>query len=109
MNSPSFHLKQVVGIVFSILFLLATAQAASFDCEKAATEVERLVCGSEELSKLDESLNKAYLKALERTDIEGQTIKSQRQWLKNERYACHNAVCLKKAYEARIKELEASR
>ena len=79
--------------------------AASFDCGKATSEVEKLICGDDELSKLDESLNKAYLQALQRTDIKKQTIESQRQWLKNERNACQNAECIKEAYETRIKEL----
>jgi uncharacterized protein len=103
-SSPSC-LKQVVGTMFGMLFLLTSAYAASFDCGKAASEVEKLICGDDELSILDESLNKAYLKALERPDIRKQMIESQRQWLKNERNACKNAECLKKAYETRIKEL----
>jgi uncharacterized protein len=81
------------------------AHAASFDCGKAASEVEKIICGDDELSRLDESLNNAYLQALKRTDIKEQMIKSQRQWLKNERNACQNAECIKKAYETRIKEL----
>jgi uncharacterized protein len=105
MNSSPFCLKQTAGIILSMLFLLATAHAASFDCGKATSEVEKLICGDDELSILDESLNKAYLKALERPDIRKQMIESQRQWLKNERNACKNAECLKKAYETRIDEL----
>jgi uncharacterized protein YecT (DUF1311 family) len=105
MNSTALYLKLIVGIIFSMLFLLTTAQAASFDCEKAASEVEKLICGDDELSRLDESLNKAYLQALKRNDIKKQTIERQRQWLKNERNACQNAECLRKAYETRIKEL----
>ena len=105
MNSSPFYLKLIVGITFGMLFLLTTAQAASFDCGKAASEVEKIICSDDELSRLDESLNKAYLEALKRTDIKKQIIESQRQWLKNERNACQNAECLKNAYETRIKEL----
>jgi|GEM_PF-1964391 len=79
--------------------------AASFDCGKAASEVEKLICSDDELSKLDDSLSKAYLQALKRADIKEQTIRSQRQWLKNERNTCQNAECIRKAYETRIKEL----
>ena len=68
-------------------------------------KVEKLICGDEELSKLDDSVSKAYVQALKRTDMKEQMIETQRKWLKNERNACHNAECLKKAYEARIKEL----
>lgn len=78
--------------------------AESFDCQKATSEVEKIICGDYELSNLDESLNKAYLQALEWKDIKNRIIKSQRQWLKV-RNACKNAECLKNAYEARIKEL----
>ena len=102
---------KIQNLILPALFLLTIAvnvDAASFDCGKAASEVEKLICGDDELSKLDESLNKAYLQALKRTDIKEQTIKSQRQWLKNERNACQNAECIKKAYETRIKELRLS-
>ena len=94
-------------ILATCFFLLITGNvsAASFDCAKASSEVEKLICSDAELSKLDESLSKAYLQALKRTDIKKQTIESQRQWLKNERNACRNAECVKKAYEIRIKEL----
>jgi len=106
MNSSPFYLKQIVRIILGMLFLLTTALAASFDCGKAASEVEKLICGDDELSRLDESLSKAYLEVLERADIKEKIIKSQKQWLKNERDACQNAECLKKAYESRIGELE---
>jgi uncharacterized protein len=89
---------------FFLLIIAGNIDAASFDCGKAASEIEKLICGDDELSKLDESLNKAYLEALKRT-IKKQIIKSQRQWLKNERNACQNAECIKKAYETRIWEL----
>ena len=78
--------------------------AASFDCGKATSEVEKIICGDDELSRLDESLNKAYLQALEWKDIKNRIVKSQRQWLKV-RNACKDAECLKNAYEVRIKEL----
>ncbi len=90
---------------FLLLFIAGNVDAASFDCSKAASEVEKLICGNEELSRLDESLNESYLKALERPDIRKQMIESQRQWLKNQRNACKNAEYLKKAYQTRIKEL----
>ena len=78
---------------------------ASFDCGKATSEVEKLICSDDELSKLDESLNKAYLQALKRTDTKKQIVETQKQWLNNERNACQNAKCIKRAYEARMKEV----
>lgn len=88
-----------IFVIPSVIF------AASFDCGKATSEIEKLICSNDELSKLDESLNEAYLRALNRTDIKQQTIKSQRQWLENERNVCQNVECIKSAYETRIKEL----
>jgi uncharacterized protein len=98
-------IRNLILGAFFLLMIVGNGDAASFDCGKAASEVEKLICGNDELSRLDESLNKAYLEALKRADIKEQTIKSQRQWLKNERNACQNAECIKKAYETRIKEL----
>lgn len=87
------------------MLILTAAQAASFDCGKAVSEIEKLICDNDELSKLDESLNEAYLQALKKTDIKKQATKSQKQWLKNVRNVCQNVDCIKDAYETRIKEL----
>jgi uncharacterized protein len=38
-----------------------TAQAASFDCAKAQSKVEHLICDNPEISKLDEELNAAHV------------------------------------------------
>jgi uncharacterized protein len=105
MNLAPVYLRHIVPVIFSALLLPIIAQAASFDCGKAVTEVEKLICSDEDLSRLDESLNREYLEALKRTDIKEHIIKSQRQWLKYERNLCENAVCLKIVYETRIKEL----
>jgi uncharacterized protein len=90
---------------FLLLMIAGNIHAASFDCGKASSEVEKIICSDEELSKLDESLSEAYLQALKRAYIKRQAIESQRKWLKNHRNTCQNAECLKRAYETRIKEL----
>lgn len=105
MNHSHFHLKQVSVFIFIFLFFVASVQAASFDCVKSLSHIEKLICSDEALSTLDESLNEAYLKALKRTDIKTKAMKSQKQWLKNTRNICQSTECLKKAYETRIKEL----
>lgn len=98
-------IHNLILAIFFLLMLAGNVDAASFDCGKAATEIEKLICGDDELSRLDESLHKAYLQALQRTDMRRQTIESQRQWLKSERNVCQNAECIKRAYEIRISEL----
>jgi len=94
---------------FFLLTFAGNLHAASFDCSKATSEVEKIICGDDELSKLDQALNKAYLQALKRTDMKKRTIENQRLWLKNERNACKDAECLKKAYQTRITELKPCR
>ncbi|MDR2081796.1 MAG: hypothetical protein LBP54_07940 [Campylobacteraceae bacterium] len=54
-----------VGRNMKKLLLLLTLSttlllSASFDCNKAKTDIEKLICSDEELSKLDDELGKAY-------------------------------------------------
>ena len=70
------------------------------------SEVEKIICSDDELSKLDESLQKAYVKALKRSDIKEQLIISQGEWLRNVRNICTNLECIENAYNTRIKELD---
>ncbi len=99
-------MKIFAGIILSWTILLSpTVQAASFDCAKAATKIEKLICGDVGLSKLDEDLNKTYLKILERNDVKQQAVRNQRQWLKDIRNICQSIECLNNAYVIRIKEI----
>ena len=96
-------MKQITSMVLAVAGLLLSlpAHAASFDCAKATTKVERLICADAELSKLDEELNAAYKTALQ-DEKQANTIKqAQKQWLK-ERNNCADAVCVKGVYEERL-------
>jgi len=102
-------LKQI-NLVFLGWLLLGwllpgTAGAASFDCGKTRTDVEKMICADDALSKLDDTLNEKYQQALKRSDIRDQVIESQQHWLKNARNTCQTSACVKSAYDARIKEL----
>jgi uncharacterized protein len=112
---------EVLFVTISILGLLSTqATAASFDCKKAASWVEKTVCANPELSKLDEQMAKAYTDALKSLSPEGQqeTKQYQKQWLKNLSSYCEAELkaewvrdkekCLKKAYKKRTKQLQES-
>jgi uncharacterized protein len=94
----------IVG-TFSLLLIAGTGCGASFDCDKAATPVEKLICSDAELSKLDESLSEAYRKALGSKDIREVMTESQRQWLTNVRNTCPDAECIRNACKRRIEEL----
>jgi uncharacterized protein len=97
-----------LGIIIITLFgLLATqVTAASFDCKKAATWLEKTVCSNPELSKLDEQMAKAYHDAMISLSPEGQkeTREYQKKWLK--RISSLNKVSIKNGYEERIKQLQ---
>lgn len=96
-------MRQIV-LAISGLLMLTVAHAASFDCAKAATKVEKMICSDAELSKLDEELNAAYKAALQ-DKMQAASIKqTQRQWLK-ERNGCTGSECLKHAYLARLQAL----
>ena len=87
------------------LVLTSVASAASFDCEKASSEVEKLICSDDELSSLDEYLNEVYRKALKRTNSKQQLIVNQKDWLELVRNSCRNVEYLIGVYETRINEL----
>jgi uncharacterized protein len=107
-------------IIIALFGLLSTqAIAASFDCHKAASWLEKTVCSDPELSKLDEELAKAYHNALAGLSPEGQTETKQyqKQWLKE--ISSYSKAELKREYtdaesgleliyEKRIKQLQES-
>jgi uncharacterized protein YecT (DUF1311 family) len=85
------------------------AQAASFDCAKASTKVEKLICADAGLSKLDEELAQAYRDGARRTAEPDRYKREQRTWLK-QRESCladetQAPACLKSKYTQRIQAL----
>jgi hypothetical protein len=95
-------------LTLTLLAINFTATAASFDCAKAGSKVEKLICANPQLSELDSLLQDTYSKA--RTDlspIQDQAIVSaQKTWLKRSRNICADQTCLTAAYNTRINELD---
>jgi uncharacterized protein len=82
------------------------AQAASFDCTKAATQVETAICANSELSGLDETAARYYRNAQEALPGAGACLLAdQRAWLQV-RNRCADPACLKQAYLNRLAELD---
>ena len=75
---------------------------ASFDCTKSTTAIEKLICKSEALSRLDHDLFATYQEAMRFQKSTAPLRKAQRQWLQQERGSCGDEPCLRKAYEKRI-------
>jgi uncharacterized protein len=100
------YMKWLSLVIYSGLSIFSIhVEAASFDCGKAASVVEKLICSNEELSKLDENLSKAYKHEVEQSDSKHKAIEDQRQWIKEERNSCQDADCLKSAYQKRIDKI----
>jgi uncharacterized protein len=95
------------------LILLAAAPAptgakrgASFDCKKAATAVEKAICGDPDLAALDGELAAAYRRALAISTHPDSVRYGQQSWLERRRASCGaDVTCLKSAYGAQIAEL----
>jgi uncharacterized protein len=84
---------------------LNTVYGASFDCAKAQTKVEKMICANKDLSDWDSLMAQSYqLDMLWKSQIEW-VKRTQISWLK-QRNKCQNVVCLKKTYLDRIYELD---
>ena len=100
-------MKRVTLIVLVSLALMSTAQAASFNCAKASTNIEKMICGNAELSKLDEEMNVAYNTALQNVRHAASIRQAQKQWIK-ERNACSDEACVEHAYGRRLYVMNSS-
>ncbi len=79
------------------------ANAASFDCNKAMTYVEKTICSNPELSTLDDLMANNY-RVMRAAGIgagaQSHLKQSQRDWIKV-RNKCTSIACLKFQYLAR--------
>ncbi|CAG7856314.1 hypothetical protein MCAMS1_00747 [biofilm metagenome] len=87
-----------------VLALSTNAHAVSFNCKKASTLVENVICSDKNLSKLDDTLASSYKDTL-KTSINSEKLRNEEAAWLVERNACKDKVCVKLAYEKRINEL----
>ena len=84
--------------------------AASFDCTKASTAIEKMICADSRLSRFDDELARRYADALSRAarDDGARLRREQAAWLKY-RDACDPAdrSCVMARYRERLKSLRA--
>lgn len=97
--------KKIKRMLVPLILLLPLVQVlnshgASFDCTKAATKVEKMICADAELSRLDEEIAKSCQDALPDSSAADTMQQGQRDWLQ-QRNQCEDTACLKKAYEER--------
>jgi uncharacterized protein YecT (DUF1311 family) len=85
----------LIGLGLILLGLPAHAEEGpSFDCRKASTEIERMICALPGLAAEDVDMNAAYTATLKKLPPAGQKIlrNSQRDWLKALKIMCLNRV-----------------
>ena len=88
-------------LIFLATFASTNAFAASFDCNKAKTKIEKTICTDSELGELDEDLAAVYKQV---RGFNPSIVAEQRQWLSSLN-SCNDADCLKIKYEERITKL----
>lgn len=91
---------RLLSAISALLFAVST-QAASFDCAKASTKVEHIICDTPEISKLDDELRTAYKAAVQDQSKAESIRRAQKLWMKV-RNVCADAECVKRAYEPRL-------
>lgn len=100
------HIRLNFLLLLATLLLATSAHAASFDCHKAASPIEKRICADPDLDALDSQVEAAFQGALDRSRRPDSVREGQRVWLKT-RDGCGDARCMKAAYQARVKALSA--
>ena len=87
---------------FLLLIMAGNIHPASFDCGKAATEVEKIICAEPDLSQFDESLSMIYQKTLGTVRNPAELKRKQVTWMREVRNLCTDRACLEKVYRNRL-------
>ena len=101
-------MKRLNLVSIVILLFALKANAASFDCAKAKSFIEKEICSNQNLGSFDEELSDLYKRAISSRNNAPEITAEQRKWLRETRNICSDSACLIKAYQVRIKELQAS-
>lgn len=101
-----FFLKTLT-LAIAMFLITKVTSAASFDCSRSQTYVEKTICSVPELSYLDELMANNYW-AMRGANIgDGamdDLMSTQREWLAN-RDQCENVDCLLDQYLQRIEQI----
>lgn len=77
----------------------------SFNCAKASTFQERMICNSSDLASLDRQMVALYKEAIKDSTDKSSIRSEQKAWLKYSRNVCKSKECIAKSYDMRIEEL----
>lgn len=101
----SIETEQTVQMVQPVTSQNNSSFSPSFDCEKANTDSERLICSDRDLSKLDVELNQKY-QILRSSNINKSNLRAEQiEWIKTKRNSCSDKTCMAQSYRERISQL----
>jgi len=104
---PSFPREGLaLVLVTTLVVLIPRAQAATFDCKKGSSFVEKVICSDSRLSSMDDQVGRLYKDALAKSSNEDALRDEQKAWLSS-RNQCKDSDCIMKAYSERISALSA--
>jgi len=99
-------IPKTIFLAIPLLAPLSTeSKAAGFDCAKASSRAERIICSDKKLLELDEKLTATYRKVYSTASDKRGLKAEQVEWLK-ERDACETSECIGGKYQNRIDSLE---
>jgi uncharacterized protein YecT (DUF1311 family) len=99
------NMKRIVWIILGWMLIIAVVKPASFDCAKATTKVENLICSNDKLSDYDDNLSAIYQKVIKLSDNKRNIIITQQNWLSKVRNSCQDEACLIVVYRKRLHDL----
>ena len=103
-------MKSILFCLLAIFYTL-NVNAASFDCTKAATEVEKTICGDSWLEKLDKDMSFYYTMLIDLLHIDDskKLLEEQKKWIVERSRRCEhqsNQSCLVETYRQRVHVLK---
>jgi uncharacterized protein len=70
-----------ISAVATCLIGMSSVHSASFDCAKAKTKIDKLICSDARLSGADEKLTALYNEVLAKSPVAEDTRQQQLEWL----------------------------
>lgn len=97
-----------IAALLLTLSTVAFADGPAFNCAKASSNVEKMICSDLNLSDADSVNADLYKYVLQIDGNPNQVKQEQRAWIKG-RNACQTKDCIAKAYDARYNQLQHER
>jgi len=81
----------------------------SFDCAKASTPTEKLICNDADLAAMDSAMAAVYQEALQKSpaDEKARILHEQSKWFKQYTYACNSMAADRERKKCVVRYLSA--